>query len=116
MKLIKQDGNAASLQAVVTDGGMTKSALLMQIQADLLDAPVRRARMSESTAFGAAYCAGLSVGFWQEIDVRDIVASQAGYDLFSPQMTPEERAAAFSRWDDAVQRSFGLAIHGQASS
>lgn len=116
VKLIKQDGNAASLQAVVTDGGMTKSALLMQIQADLLDAPVRRARMSESTAFGAAYCAGLSVGFWQEIDVRDIVASQAGYDLFSPQMTPEERAAAFSRWDDAVQRSFGLAIHGQASS
>ena len=93
---------------IVTDGGMTKSDLLLQIQADLLNMPVRRARMHEATAFGAAYCAGLSVNFWEERTITDIKALQEGYDEFVPRMTESERTTVFERWHDAVERSFDL--------
>ena len=115
VRLIKQDSGAQRLATIVTDGGMTKSALLMQMQSDLLDAPIRRARMSESTAFGAAYCAGIAVDFWEKHDPKHLVAHQAGYDLFSPSMRTEDRESAFKRWEDAVQRSFGLARHERDS-
>ena len=106
---LKKDAHVESLPVMVTDGGMTKSSLLMQIQADLLDTKVKRARMAEATAFGAAYCAGLSVGFWEDYEsVKKISAQQSGYDEFLPAMSEETRQEAFKRWEDAVSRSFDL--------
>jgi glycerol kinase len=111
VKLIRADAGLMDqdLSHIVTDGGMTKSALLMQIQSDLLNVIIRRARMSESTAFGAALCAGMHIGFWEGLDPKQLVARQSGYDEFSPEMTEDARHAAFERWDDAVKRSFDLA-------
>jgi glycerol kinase len=106
--LLKRDCEIEKLPTIVTDGGMTKSSLLMQIQSDLLNAVVKRARMSEATAFGAAYCAGLHVGFWEGRSVKEISAGQSGYDEFRPAMTEDARKAAFDRWEDAVKRSFDL--------
>jgi glycerol kinase len=94
---------------MVADGGMTKSDLLMQMQSDLCNVPIHRARMHQATAFGAAYCAGLSVGFWEGKNVNEIKAMQEGYDEFVPRMSELDRAAAFERWHDAVLRSFDLA-------
>ena len=108
MKLIERDGGSADSASIVTDGGMTKSDLLMQIQADVLGAPVKRARMTEATAFGAAYAAGHSIGFWEGAPVQDIKALQEGYDSFVPTMSAEERGRTFARWEDAVKRSFDL--------
>lgn len=106
---LKKDANIESVPIMVTDGGMTKSSLLMQIQADLLNSKVKRARMSEATAFGAAYCAGLSVGFWEHFEsVKKISEQQSGYDEFVPVMNTETRQAAFTRWENAVTRSFDL--------
>ena len=111
VKIIREDADLSEkeLSSIVTDGGMTKSGLLMQIQADLLDVVIRRARMSESTAFGAALCAGMQTGFWEGLEPKQIVAQQTGYDEFAPKMKEEERKAAFERWEDAVKRSFDLA-------
>lgn len=90
------------MDSVVTDGGMTKSDLLMQMQSDLLNKEIKRSKMPESTAFGAAYAAGLCVGFW------DTSITVPLYDSFMPNMSETERRNTFTRWDDAVKRSFGL--------
>jgi glycerol kinase len=110
VKLLREDADldSAELSNIVTDGGMTKSSLLMQIQSDFLNTTVRRARMAESTAFGAALAAGMKVDFWEGLSPKDIVARQAGYDHFAPSMSEEERVAAFTRWEDAVKRSLNL--------
>ena len=109
VRLIERDAglNTGALASIVTDGGMTKSDLLMQIQADLLGSEIRRAKMTESTAFGAAYAAGLSIDFW-ETDLNTIRANQGGYDVFTPTMSEQLRSSVFARWDDAVKRSFDL--------
>jgi len=106
--VLEKEGSVVKLDAIVTDGGMTKSDLLMQIQADLLGTKILRNRMTEATAFGAAYAAGLSVNFWDK-DVRGVISNQEGHDVFNPQMGDQERGKIFSRWHDAVIRSFDLA-------
>ncbi len=111
VKVMKKDADLADSEfsQIVTDGGMTKSSLLMQMQADYLCTVVKRARMPESTAFGAALCAGMHVGFWDDKHPKEIVALQSGYDEFFPEMSDEVRNQSFARWEDAVRRSFDLA-------
>ena len=115
VKILKKEGDIGNdLHSIVTDGGMTKSDLLMQIQADLLNTVIMRNRMTESTAFGAAYAAGLAIGFWDvkpsdQPPIISLIESQPGSDIFMPQMTQEERNKIFARWSDAVERSFDLA-------
>lgn len=69
--------------------------------------------MTESTAFGAAYAAGLAIGFWDmkpsDNPIVSLIETQPGSDIFMPQMTMEERGKIFARWKDAVNRSFDLA-------
>ena len=103
IKLLEAEGQV--VESVVTDGGMSGSDLLMQIQADLLNREIKRTKMAESTAFGAAYAAGLAIGFWEGRVVRAIVNE---HDSFYPAMSEEVRVATFVRWDDAVTRSFNL--------
>lgn len=86
------------------DGGMTANALLMQFQADILGIPVIRPAIPETTALGAAYAAGLAVGFFDSLDqLRGMWKEDARWD---PQMTPDIRARKRSQWAKAVTRSF----------
>ena len=114
VNVLKKEGDIEeNFHSIVTDGGMTKSDLLMQIQSDLLNTVIMRNRMTESTAFGAAYAAGLAIGFWEtkpsENPIISLIESQPGADIFIPQMTGDERDKIFARWNDAVARSFDLA-------
>lgn len=74
----------------------------MQFQADLLGCPVNRAGSLESTAMGAAFLAGLGVGFWDSAD--DIAALRQSEKVFHPQMSEEERERMLRGWCEAVER------------
>ena len=87
------------------DGGATANDLLMQIQADLLGVPVIRPKVLETTALGAAYLAGLAVGFWK--DERDIAANWAVDRVFEPTLARERAAERMAGWARAVERSKG---------
>ena len=85
------------------DGGAVGNAFLMQFQADALGVPVRVPKVAETTALGAAYLAGLGVGFWE---TRDQIQSQWRQAVeFAPQMAQSDRDALYERWKDAVGRS-----------
>ncbi|MDR9444386.1 MAG: glycerol kinase GlpK [Microbacteriaceae bacterium] len=89
------------------DGGMVKNDTLMQFQADILDIPVVRPKVIETTALGAAYAAGLQVGFWNSLDeLREIW--QVGGE-WKPQMSSERRKELLANWDKAVERTLNWA-------
>ncbi|MGJ0507929.1 MAG: glycerol kinase GlpK [Methylocystis sp.] len=90
------------------DGGMAANDLLMQFQADLLDAPVVRPRHLETTALGAAYAAGLGVGFFA--GVEEIAAHWRAARRFAPHMDARERARLIASWEKAVGKSLGWAV------
>jgi glycerol kinase len=89
------------------DGGMVVNALLMQFQADILNRPVLRPRTIETTALGAAYAAGLAIGYWRDTD--DLVRNWAITQTWEPTMTAERRSALVKSWRKAVGRSFDWA-------
>ncbi|MEM9718964.1 MAG: FGGY-family carbohydrate kinase, partial [Bacteroidota bacterium] len=91
-----------SLSTLRVDGGATHNNLLMQFQADILGKPVERAKVVETTALGAAYLAGLAVGYWKEEDIR--ANWQIGAS-FSPAMEIEKREHLYKGWQKAVERS-----------
>jgi glycerol kinase len=87
------------------DGGMTSNELLMQFQADVLGVPVIRPSVTETTALGAAYAAGLSSGFWESQDeLRERWAEDKRWE---PQMSEEDRDAQYAMWKKAVDKSLG---------
>jgi glycerol kinase len=92
------------LQALRTDGGMVENGLLMQFQADILNLPVVRPVIRETTALGAAYAAGLAVGFYKDID--DLRANWAVEQTWNPNMDEATRAHLYKSWKKAVTRSF----------
>jgi glycerol kinase len=93
------------LTMLKADGGMTANGLLMQIQADVLDAPVSRPAIAETTCLGAAYAAGLAVGFWPDLaTLRDKWREDASW---RPMMAPEARAREYAQWNKAVARAKG---------
>jgi glycerol kinase len=96
-----------ALAELRVDGGATANNLLMQFQADLLGVPVVRPRVQETTALGAAYLAGLAVGYWKNTD--DIRANWRVDRRFEPAMTRERAAELTAGWDKAVKRSKGWA-------
>ncbi|MBP5998391.1 MAG: glycerol kinase GlpK [Azonexus sp.] len=85
------------------DGGAANNDLLMQFQADLLDVPVVRPQVIETTALGAAYLAGLAVGFWQ--DESELTALWRSEHRFEPAMASDKRDALFGDWRRAVERT-----------
>jgi glycerol kinase len=87
------------------DGGMTANNLLMQHQADVLDVPVIRPRISETTALGAAYAAGLATGVWDGLDT--LKAHWQKDAEWLPRMDATTREREYRRWKKAVERSFG---------
>jgi len=95
--------SGVDLKTLRVDGGAVVNNLLMQFQADVLGVPVQRPKVAETTALGAAYLAGLAVGFWQS---QEEVAAQWAIDrTFEPQMSASERDKLYAGWKRAVERS-----------
>ena len=92
------------------DGGASRNDLLMQLQADLAGVPVVRPQVTETTALGAAYLAGLATGVWQGGD--EIAAQWAVDRRFEPSLPEPQRLARIARWREAVERSRGWARDG----
>jgi len=91
------------LSELRVDGGATANAMLMQFQADLLGVAVVRPKVTETTALGAAYLAGLAVGFWQ--DSAEVEANWQVDRRFEPAMSRDQAAALTAGWDKAVART-----------
>ena len=91
------------LHELRTDGGMVKNDLLMQFQADILNIPVVRPVMQETTALGAAYAAGLAVGYYK--DLKDLKANWEVDYTWHPHLEEEERERLYATWKKAVTRS-----------
>ncbi len=99
--------SGVELTELRVDGGMTVNDLLMQFQADVAGVDVVRPGIAETTALGAAYAAGLAVGFWSDLD--EIRSMWAEAERWSPTMSDERRSEIIARWRQAVERSFGWA-------
>ena len=100
-------GDATPVTELRVDGGAARNDLLMQIQADLLQIPVVRPTVAETTALGAAYLAGLAVGYWNSLDEID---SMWQIDrVFEPRISADEVTHRMGRWRAAVARSLGWA-------
>ncbi|AHH15942.1 glycerol kinase [Nocardia nova SH22a] len=95
------------LTTLKVDGGMVANELLMQFQADILDVPVVRPVITETTALGAAYAAGLAVGFWSGTD--EIRANWSEDKVWRPAMPEGERVRRYGEWNKAVERTYGWA-------
>ncbi len=99
--------SSVPLAALKVDGGMTASELLMQFQADVLDGPVVRPTVAETTCLGAAYAAGLAVGFWP--DTQSLRDNWRADRRWEPAMTAADRDAAHATWRKAVERTLNWA-------
>ncbi len=97
--------SGVTLTELRVDGGMVVNELLMQFQADILGVPVVRPKVIETTALGAAYAAGLAVGYWQS--TAQITANWGIDKRWQPAMEAERRAELFTKWNKAVERAQG---------
>jgi glycerol kinase len=95
------------LAELKVDGGMTASTVLLQTQADVLGVPVVRPSLTETTCLGAAYAAGLAVGYWPDVDA--LRANWHADTTWQPSMGDAERAAGYERWRKAVTRALDWA-------
>lgn len=95
------------VKSLKVDGGASANNFLMQFQSDMLDVPVRRPSCIETTAMGAAYLAGLAVGYWK--NKEDVISNQSLDREFTPQIAPEEREAKRKGWNKAVKYAYGWA-------
>ena len=102
-----QADSGATLSELHVDGGATVNNLLMQIQANILQIPVVRSKTVETTALGAAYFAGLAVGFWKSKE--DLAKHWQADRRFEPQISMAEATVLRSRWHEAVERSMNWA-------
>jgi len=100
------------LKELRVDGGASHSEFLMQFQADLLQIPVVRPAVTETTALGAAYLAGLAVGYWKSLD--GIAKQWKVEKTFEPKMPKSRVAEMRSRWDEALERAKDWEIHSSS--
>jgi glycerol kinase len=101
------EDSGVRLEVLRVDGGATANDLLMQMQADILGVPVVRPVVAETTALGAAYAAGLAVGFWP--DLAALRAQWKADRSWEPRWSDDQRATAYQRWQKAIDRSLGWA-------
>ena len=99
-----QADSGIKLNVLKTDGGMVANELLMQFQADMLDVSVVRPKVAETTSLGAAYAAGLAVGYWR--NTEELRANWRADKSWEPCMPQATRAKYYHSWKKAVQRSF----------
>ena len=91
------------LTTLKVDGGASANDFLMQTQADIVDAPIERPACIESTALGAAYLAGLAVGYWKDLD--DVISNRKTDRVFTPRIFDEERQTRIAGWKKAVSKA-----------
>jgi len=99
-----ENDSGVKLTSLKVDGGMVINDLLMQFQADILNVPVVKPRVAETTALGAAYAAGLATGFWTNLD--ELAANWGKDKEWLPNMSDELRNSLYSKWKKAVTRTF----------
>ncbi len=109
VRAMEQD-SGIPIRTLRVDGGMVANATLMQFQADVLNVPVVRPNCIETTALGAAYAAGLAVGYWQNLE--ELRADWAEARRWSPVMSDTQRSVLLGAWHKAVDRSFGWTAQG----
>jgi glycerol kinase len=102
--------SGTALTELRVDGGASANNLLMQMQADILGTPVVRPRVTETTALGAAYLAGLACGFWK--DEAEIASLWSRDRVFEPRLSRDAAASRLAQWKRAVERSRGWAASG----
>lgn len=102
-----QADSGITLSALKVDGGACANNFLMQFQSDIIDAPVNRPVCVETTAMGAAYLAGLAVGYWQ--NKEEVIKNWQIDKVFKPEMEADVRKAAIAGWNKAVKCSYGWA-------
>jgi glycerol kinase len=102
LEVMKQDSGIA-INVLRVDGGASKNDMLMQFQADILQVPVVRPKVVETTALGAAYLAGLATGFWK--DAADVSSSWQVDRTFEPRMSADKAAHRRDRWSQALSRA-----------
>jgi glycerol kinase len=113
LDVMQQDAGGA-IKELRADGGAAVNDLLLQFQADLLRVPVTRPRVTQTTALGAAYLAGLAVGYWK--DQRDVEAHWQVERTFEPRMGDAEVARRRHRWREALVRSRDWEEHSTIDS
>jgi glycerol kinase len=97
------------LEGLAVDGGMSTSNLTMQTQADIIQIPVDRPMMRETTALGAVIAAGFAVGVWKEFDeLKEI--NREDRTIFHPQIDERKSTAMFKKWEQAVKMSKGWVL------
>ena len=106
LQAMKAD-SGIELEALKVDGGASANNFLMQFQSDMINAPVKRPKCVETTAMGAAYLAGLAVGYWK--NKEDVIKNWAIDRTFEPAMPDQERSIRINGWNKAVKYSFGWA-------
>jgi glycerol kinase len=100
--------DGAKLAELRVDGGMVENSLLMQFQSDILGVDVVRPRVLETTALGAAYAAGLAVGYWESLD--QLRANWREARRWHPTMDESRREALYAEWQKAVTKSFNWVV------
>ena len=98
-----EDDAGEPLSVLRVDGGASVNNFMMQFQSDILRKPIDRPKMIETTAFGAAFLAGLAVGVWK--DINDISSIRQSDRIFEPDMDLQEAQALHKKWLKAVERS-----------
>ena len=101
-----EQASGIELKTLRVDGGAVNNNFLMQFQADILDVPVERPEVSETTALGAAYLAGLAVGFWK--DQAEIKQQWKLDHQFEPKMDEAHRENLYKGWQHAVEATMGF--------
>lgn len=107
LKAMEAD-SGISLAVLKVDGGASANNYLMQTQADIANVPVERPGCVETTAMGAAYLAGLAVGYWK--DRNEVKRNRSVECVFKPEIKPGKREAMIAGWEKAVNRSYGWAL------
>jgi glycerol kinase len=95
--------SGVTLDVLKVDGGVTANNLCMQLQADILGVPVSRPVVAETTALGAAYAAGLAVGFWKDTD--ELRENWNESQRWTPEWSDEQRADGYAGWKKAIERT-----------
>jgi len=102
-----REDSGVPITSIKVDGGAARNDFLLQFQADMLDAEVVRPRNPEATSLGAAYMAGLAIGYWSSVE--ECFAGQEVERVFSPQMNGQTRNQLYGEWTEAVHRCMGWA-------
>ena len=100
-----ESDSGVRLKALKVDGGMVQDELLMQFQSDILDVPVLRPKVAETTSLGAAYAAGIAVNYWDNLE--DLRSNWQIDKTWQPQMDVDTRTRLYKGWRKAVERTFG---------